>query len=434
MQIHLDSIGCRLNHCEMEDLARQLAGRGHRIVDAPEEADILILNTCTVTQEAARKSRQAARRLHRANPRARLFITGCYATLSPIQAGAIDGVTQVVGNQQKQGLLSLLAPHPGPAGPPVWRLPTGRTRAFVKIQDGCDNRCTYCVTTIARGASRSRPAREILTQIQHLVAAGYQEVVLTGVHVGNYGHEKGRETAGMAPLKQLVTTILAETSLPRLRLSSLEPWHLDEGFLGLWDNPRLCRQLHLPLQSGSASVLRRMARRTTPDAFHHLACAALKAIPDLALTTDLIVGFPGESRTEFEESLDFASRLDFARLHVFAFSPRPGTIAAGLPDQLPKGIIQERSNRMRALGAEKARTFMQRFVGRTMEVLWESSLSRPGQPLLWRGHTDNYIPVHTSSDHSLHNTMTSTELAELQNGGLKGILLEPTSTQPVSQA
>ncbi len=428
MRIYLDSIGCRLNQSEMESLARQLAGRGHTLASSPAKADRCILNTCSVTREAERKSRQAARRIRRANPDTQLLITGCYATLCPDQAAAVEGVTQVVANPQKQNILAILDPdQQSTERGACWRLPGGRTRAFVKVQDGCDNRCSYCITTIARGEGRTRPLADVVGEIQALESAGYQEVVLTGVHVGSYGRDRAsRDGSGQsrAPnLRRLIQTILSETGIPRLRLSSLEPWNLDSDLLDLWQNPRLCRQLHLPLQSGSASVLRRMGRRTTPEAYRWLAEAALDTIPDLALTTDIIVGFPGESDSEIEASLEFVRQLDFARLHVFGYSRRPGTRAAQMEGQLPRALVRKRSRLMRALGRQKQEAFLRRFLGRTMEVLWESTVSDNGSRGLWRGHTGNYIQVTAdAAGERLWNSITPTLLTGLRPGGMWGIL------------
>ncbi len=436
MRIYLDSIGCKLNQSEMESLARQLAGRGHTLANSPAQADRCILNTCSVTREAERKSRQAARRIKRTNPDTQLLLTGCYATLCPDRAAAVEGVTQVVTNSEKQSILAILdADRQAPDREACWRLPGGRTRAFVKVQDGCDNRCSYCITTIARGEGRTRPLPDVVGEIQALESAGYQEVVLTGVHVGSYGRDRaswaGSGQTRPPDLRLLIQRILSETSIPRLRLSSLEPWNLELDLLNLWQNPRLCRQLHLPLQSGSASVLRRMERQITPEAYRRLAKTALDAIPDLALTTDIIVGFPGESDSEFEASLEFVRQLSFARLHVFGYSRRPGTRAAQMEGQLSRALIREKSQQMRALGRQKQEAFLRRFLGRTMKVLWESEVSDNGSRglgrNLWRGHTGNYIQVTADAGGGrLWNSVTPTLLTGLRSGGMWGILKPET--------
>jgi threonylcarbamoyladenosine tRNA methylthiotransferase MtaB len=420
MHIYVDSIGCRLNHSEMESLARQLASHGHSIAGSAAEAELCVLNTCAVTGEAERKSRQAARRLRRANPDAHLILTGCYATLCPAPAAALPGAPRIVSNSEKGQLPAVLDLERQETVSPVWQLPAGRTRAFVKAQDGCDNRCTYCVTTIARGPSRSRPLPEIIAEIQALETAGYHEVVLTGVHVASYGRDSAVISDG-ASLTTLVKAILSETGICRLRLSSLEPWDLEPGFFSLWQNSRLCRQLHLPLQSGSAGVLRRMGRPITPQVYRALARSALALIPGLALTTDIIVGFPGETRDEFQESVDLAQALDFARLHVFSYSPRPGTAAAQMPKQVPGPIMRERGRQMRELGHQKQEAFQRRFLGQEMAVLWEART----EDGCYQGHTGNYIRVRAASSRPLRNTITRTLLTELRSGIVWGVVCGP---------
>ena len=276
MRIHVSSLGCKLNQSEMDSLAARLRAAGHELAASPAGADMCVLNTCAVTQVAAQKSRQAVRRLHHENPAARLVVTGCYAELSPADLQDLPGVEMVAGNRAKDHLLDHLpAPlPPATATTPAFR---PRTRALVKIQDGCDNACTYCIIHVARGEQRSRPAGEILDEVRARLAAGYREIVLTGVHVGAYG----RDRAG-GPLELdlwgLVARILAETTVPRLRLSSVEPWDLPDGALALWQDARLCRHLHLPLQSGAAATLRRMGRRYDPAGFAALVEAARRGV------------------------------------------------------------------------------------------------------------------------------------------------------------
>jgi threonylcarbamoyladenosine tRNA methylthiotransferase MtaB len=253
-------------------------------------------------------------------------------------------------------------------------------------------------------------------EVQGLVKAGYQEVVLTGVHLGSFGRERQESVGRSSPLHQLVQALLAETDVPRLRLSSLEPWDLAPDFFDLWSDPRLCRQLHLPLQSGSDEVLRRMARRMTTDDFLKLAAAARARIPGLALTTDLIVGFPGETDAMFQKSYHFVRELAFARLHVFPYSPRPGTAAARMPDQVAPQARAERARALRQLGAQQARAFQRQFVGRTLPVLWE----KPDAEGLWRGHTDNYLSVRTVCETDLFNRITPTRLVEALGQELEG--------------
>ncbi len=418
-RVYLDSIGCRLNRSEIDGLARQLTDHGHRLVLNPAEANVIVLNTCAVTQEAERKSRQRASKLHRAAPAADLLLTGCLAALEPTQVARLPGVSHVADNRQKNDILSLLElDRPTAATLPIGMIPGGRTRAFVKVQDGCDNQCAYCVTTIARGPGSSRPPEQVLREIEALVTAGYQEVVLTGVNMGSYRWQA--DTLQQTDLAALVRSILSRTTVRRLRLSSVEPWDVNPGIIRLWQNPRVCRQLHLPLQSGSASVLRRMIRPISPEAYRQLAESALSAVTDLALTTDVIVGFPGESENEFEESLDLVREIPFSRLHVFGFSPRPGTVAARMDNHLAPQAVRERSQHMRALGRQKQDAFLRRFVGHTMDVLWESRVRSDDDPPAWRGHTDNYIAVTAQSPTPLHNRIRPTLLSHIVQGGMHG--------------
>jgi threonylcarbamoyladenosine tRNA methylthiotransferase MtaB len=423
MRVRLETLGCRLNTSEMEQLARRLRAAGHQIVDAEVPCDVCVINTCAVTHLAERKSRQLIRRLQQAHPQALLVVTGCYAELEAPRVQAM-GVPLVVGNQQKEQLMEIIARELGlpVAAPAQTAVCAGglRTRAFVKVQDGCDNACTFCVVRLARGKGRSRPPEEVLQEVHQLLRAGYREVVLSGVHLGAYGHDWGDRRG----LFQLVRRLLAETDLARLRLSSLEPWDITPDFFTLWEDRRLARHLHLPLQSGCDATLRRMARRTTTQAFAELVAVARAAIPDLAVTTDIMVGFPGESEAEFAESLAFVEAMQFARLHIFRYSPRPGTRAATMPDQVPPAVAAERAQRMHALGAKLERSFRRRFIGRTMEVLWETA--RPGDGTwLWSGLTDNYLRVTTSSVENLHNTITPTRLLAEKDNGLYGEVEPP---------
>jgi len=420
MNVYLESLGCRLNQSELESLAVQFAVAGCDVVADPALADVCVVNTCAVTAEAERKSRHRARALARVNPQARVALVGCYATLEPERCAALPGVSWVVPNLDKEQTVETVTASSSPApGVPLrlshpWREGATplRTRAFVKVQDGCDNHCTYCVVRLLRGPARSRPIADVVAKVRSLVEAGCQEVVLTGVNLGSYGRDKDLPGG----LRALVELLLSHTDLPRLRLSSLEPWDLNESFFRLWENARLCRQLHLPLQAGCDATLRRMGRRVTTAEFARLVEVARAVVPDMAVTTDVIVGFPGEDGFAFRASYDFLVEMEFARLHVFRYSPRPGTAAVRLPDAVPGEIRDARARVVRELGARQAFRFRRRFVGWEMAVLWE----RRRRGRLWAGLTDNYLQVVTNSADNLHNRLTTTRLLALQDDHLVG--------------
>ncbi|MCG6964381.1 MAG: tRNA (N(6)-L-threonylcarbamoyladenosine(37)-C(2))-methylthiotransferase MtaB [Acidobacteria bacterium] len=427
MRVRLETLGCRLNIGEVEAMARQLACAGHRLVPPGETADLCVLNSCTVTASAARKSRHLLHQLRRANPNAALVLTGCYAELQPDRV-RLAGADLVVGNADKdrlvqileeRGLLTDADPVPDVDASPTPVAAGWRTRAFVKVQDGCDNRCAFCIVTVARGASRSRPAEDIVRQIRELTAEGYREAVLSGVHLGSYGHDLGQRDG----LSRLVRRILAETELPRLRLSSVEPWDLDDGFFELFSDPRVLPHLHLPLQSGCDTTLRRMARRTTASQVSALIAAARAAHSWMAVTTDVMVAFPGETEEEFEESFSFIERASFARLHVFRYSVRVGTPAARMPGRVDSAVATSRSRRMHELGARLEEEYKRRFLGRRARVLWEDA-EPYGLGLRWSGLTPNYLRVltETPAGTNLLNASTETELLQAMPGAVLGFV------------
>lgn len=424
MKVYLDTVGCRLNQSEIESYARQFRAAGHRIVSQMEEADMMVLNSCAVTAAAASDSRQKVRQAERRGVD-QIVVTGCWSTLKPETVAAFPGVTQVVPNAAKDELVAeLLQISPQTIDlEPIAREPIPgsrqRTRAFIKVQDGCENRCTFCITTVVRGRSRSRPVKEVLADIRAARKGGAQEVVLTGVHLGSWGYDF--ETT--AHLRELVEKILELSDVPRLRLSSLEPWDLDEDFFKLWEDPRLCRHLHLPLQSGCAATLRRMARKTRPEAFLALVEAARSHIPGLAVTTDVIVGFPGESKEEFAESLDFVRAMEFAGGHVFTYSERPGTAAAALPNQVHNATRKRRSAQMRRVLAESQARFQEGFLGKQLPVLWESAEANGEATWKLSGLTDNYLRVAALAASPLWNQITLTQLASLSGRGFEGQVL-----------
>jgi threonylcarbamoyladenosine tRNA methylthiotransferase MtaB len=430
MKIHLHTLGCRLNQAEIETMARQFQAGGHTITPDATEADAIVLNTCAVTAGAARDARALTRRFHRANEAAEIVLTGCYATLAPAELAALPGVGRVVGNADKARLPSLLDPALPADAPDFDREPLARespagnfdrTRAFIKVQDGCDNRCTFCVTTVARGAGRSRPLADVVAEVSAFAAAGYGEAVLSGVHLGSYGRDLGRPDG----LRELLAALLAHTDMPRLRLSSLEPWDVAEDFFQLWENPRLLPHLHLPLQSGSDRVLRRMARRTSRAGFCALAGEARARIPDLNLSTDLIAGFPGETDDDFAATLAYVEELAFARLHVFSYSLRPGTAAARMTGQVPGPAKRERTARLIALGERLSLDFHRRYEGAIRPVLWETVTGADPDGLRWAGYTDNYIRVTAVGPPDLSRLVTPTRLSDARPDGMSGEIARP---------
>ncbi len=425
MKIFLDSIGCRLNQSEIEKIAAQFHHSGHQIVRQAGEADLVVVNTCSVTAAAASDSRQKIRQANRAGAAA-IVVTGCWATLEPKDALALPGVGWVVPNDRKSRLVSLILGLPEDAYDlePLLRerLPGAheRTRAFIKVQDGCDNHCTFCVTRLARGASRSAPLDQVLRDVNAALATGTREVVLSGVHLGAWG----RDLPGGTGLSNLIRGIIERTPLERLRLSSLEPWDLEDGFFTLWENRRLCRHLHLPLQSGSAETLRRMVRKTTPPAFAALISNIRESIPEIAITTDIICGFPGETEAEFQESLDFVRRMDFAGGHVFNYSARPQTAAAGLPGRVPHEDRKRRSAEMRLALGDSAARFRHGFIGKELPVLWENHSCRVGDRFRMEGLSDNYLRVTALTDDNRWNRINRVHIIREDDGELTGDLLD----------
>lgn len=422
MKVFLDMVGCRLNQAEIERMASQFRSLGHAIVPEAGEADLVIVNTCTVTSQAASDSRQRIRQAARAGSKD-IVVTGCWSTLQPAQAAEIPGVIQVIPNDQKDHLVSELLQRPAHDFDmePLARAPLPglrqRTRAFIKAQDGCDNHCTFCITTLARGASVSRLSADVLGDIRAALLGGAQEIVLTGVHLGAWGLDIESR------LSSLIKRILDETDTPRLRLSSLEPWDLDEEFFALWEDPRLCPHLHLPIQSGSTSTLKRMLRKTTPDSFRSLVEAARRIIPGVAITTDILTGFPGETEVEFLETLDFIREMDFAGGHIFTYSARPGTPAARMRNQVPHEIRKQRHHILRDVFSKGAINYRRNFIGRTLPVLWESVTQVSDSGWQLEGWTGNYIRVTANAPEPRWNKVDSVRVSGINLVGLDGIIV-----------
>jgi threonylcarbamoyladenosine tRNA methylthiotransferase MtaB len=416
-KIAIESLGCKLNQAETESLAWQLLDKGHRLTESAGEADIYVLNTCTVTHVADRKARHLLRSARRANPRALIVAVGCYAQRAPEELRQLGVVDLILGNKEKDRLAEILAGRSNQANEGREQPATsyqGHTRSLIKIQEGCNSFCSFCVVPYTRGRERSRSSEEVLHEVMEGVDAGYKEMVLTGSKIGSY-RWNGESHSG---LPRLIGNILEKTNIERLRLSSLQPRDLAPELIGLWADDRLCPHLHLPLQSGSQATLRQMGRGYSIAEYEGAVYRVRQAIPDLAITTDVIVGFPGEGEKEFEESYRFCERMGFAKIHVFPYSARCGTAAATLPDQVEERAKKDRSQQMLALAEESARRFRGQFLGRTMTVLWENRLSQGN----WNGLTANYIRVFTQSEQALTNRLLKVRLVAEHAQGLVGEL------------
>ena len=393
MRVFLTNLGCKLNQGETDAIARRLAGDGHVIVRRLEEADLHVVNSCTVTQQAARDSRRSARRAGRESLAARTVLTGCWATGSEPQARRLEGVELVIPNDRKAELVDrVYQAFPELAARGAASASEGasfqQVRSALPIEDGCDMGCSFCVIPATRGRQRSRDPRAIVADALALHAAGCREVVLTGVQISAY-------RSGTVGLCELVSRLVEQTPVGRFRLTSLAPWQVDDRLLESWP-ARVCRHLHLSLQSGCDATLRRMRRPYTTARFAQLVERARSAVPGLAVTTDVITGFPGETEQELRSSLAFVAALGFARVHVFTYSERPGTRAASLSGGVPVAERRERTARMLEVATRSEREFRRSQVGLHAEVLWEDR--RGGHR---RGTTDNYLRVRGVCDGAL---------------------------------
>lgn len=481
----ITTLGCKVNQADSEAISEQMSAAGFVQCEFTDRADIYIVNTCTVTHMGDRSSRQMINQARRRRPDALLVVTGCYAEINPQAVAALPGVDLVIGNGNKESLVDSIntqlksPPVPGqyveedvasvkthsqrqilsiidtenqhigsdsslqfigadeepqPENPsrismvsdlstlPVAassRLHT-RTRVQMKVQDGCDNRCTYCIVPYVRGGSRSRSIESVVEHVQRKTKAGFQEIVLTGIHLGDY--HPG--TDNKHDLGDLIAALLQDTDIRRIRVSSLEPEDFRLDWLELWENPRMCRHLHLPMQSGSDYILRRMARRYNSERYRKIVTTAKQLVIGMAISTDIITGFPGESDSDFEQTYQLATELQFAKAHIFRFSPRHGTPAARMQGQVKEEIKKARSERLLALNDLDVRRFRQQFLGETVQVLLESY--KHGR---WEGLTDNYLRVEVdgladSTNEKWQNTIVKAHLKELVEDGVLGVAVE----------
>ncbi|MCL2670247.1 MAG: tRNA (N(6)-L-threonylcarbamoyladenosine(37)-C(2))-methylthiotransferase MtaB [Syntrophaceae bacterium] len=402
-RVAVTTLGCKVNQCDSAGLAATLVKEGMTLVPFGAEADWIIINTCTVTAKTDNQSRQLIRRAVRQHPKAQILVTGCYAQRAPEEIARISGVRLIAGNKEKAMIPVLLASLADEAVPQVKVGEIGserrfvpleatvfpeHTRSFLKIQDGCDAFCTYCIVPYARGHCRSLPPAEVSAAVRCLADKGYREVVLTGVHLGAYG----RDLKPPEDLTSLLAGLLAENLVDRLRLSSIEPREITEGLLAMmWEGKGLCRHLHIPLQSGDDGILKSMRRNYDAAFFHTLIKKIHQTVPGIAIGIDCLVGFPGETEAAFDNTYELIEALPVAYLHVFPYSRRPGTPAASLPGQIPEEEKNRRSLRLRRLGTRKRRVFARQFLGHPMPVLIEDRIDGATGSLL--GLSDHYIPV-----------------------------------------
>ena len=416
MNINFQALGCRLNEAELETWASQFLKCGHQVTTDSSEADIMVFNSCAVTSEADRKSRQQIGRLHRGNPQAKLVVTGCHASLNSEAVKNYLGVDLVVNNQNKEALVEQTLDQFGGSDQALELTNEnalflrGRHRAFIKVQDGCRYRCTYCIVTIARGEERSRSVDEIINEINHLHRQGIQEIAITGVHVGGYGSDTGSN------LYELLSEILDRTQIPRIRLASVEPWDLPDNFFRLFQDARLMPHMHLPIQSGSDSVLRRMARRCKTAEFTQIVNKARDSVPLFNITTDIIVGFPGETEAEWQQTMDYVETTGFGHMHIFSYSRREGTKAARLPDQVDKATRKERSLQMHELAARLKKTELEKHIGSRCSVLWERIINQESG--LWTGYTPQYHKIVSGDADISEAKITEVSVEQVSQDGI----------------
>jgi threonylcarbamoyladenosine tRNA methylthiotransferase MtaB len=432
----ITTLGCKVNQSESETIRQELQASGWRPVAKGQPADVVVVNTCTVTGKAGMQSRQSLRRAIRENPGARIVVTGCHAQTAPRELAGIAGVSEVIGNTHKHAISSLLTAGarnpPGPAKtfcgsmppPPPFRWAPaveslGRTRAFLKIQDGCNANCSYCIVPRARGASRSMPFRQVLASLQALADNGYREAVLAGIHLGRYG----LDLTPPSSLQQLLQAVIAAAPIDRIRLSSIEPLEIHREIIALAaEHPMICRHFHIPLQSGDDGVLTRMRRPYRTDYFRSLILEIHRRMPDAAIGVDVMAGFPGETDAAFCGTLELIRQLPVSYLHVFHFSARPGTPAGAFPDQVPAAVVKSRCRQLRELGDLKRREFYQKFVGSKVQVLVETKRDPVTGRL--KGITSNYLPVLIAGGDRRMNRLLRVRIESMKGNRLLGAVAE----------
>lgn len=424
-RVAIATLGCKTNQFESAAMSEKFEKAGYAVVPFTQPADIYVVNSCTVTARTDAETRRLIRRARRLNPEARVVATGCYAQVAPGELERLPEVDSVVGNREKQDIIALVESGESrisdiaaelEAGPLKLESFAEHTRAFLQAQNGCNSFCSYCIVPYARGRSRSVPLDDMLDGIRRLVAKGFQEIVLTGIHLGAYGLDLAPSTS----LTELVLRIDTEQLVPRLRIGSVEPNEVSDDLLGLMAQSKsICPHLHLPLQSGSDTVLQRMGRRYTTAFFRDLMTRARSVLPTAFIGADVIAGFPGESEAEFNETLQLVRDLPFSDLHVFPYSKRPGTRAATAPDHLPARIITERAEQLRNLAAEKKTAFLRSNLGQELPTLGQSYDAKTGRV---RGLTRNYLQVEYPGDSALLNREVVVQIDHFEGMVCRGIL------------
>lgn len=431
-RVALATLGCKVNQYESAALEQLFRERGYTVVDFDSVADVYVINTCTVTHLGDRKSRQLIRRAGRVNPDALVVVTGCYAQTAPDEVLEVDGVDLVVGSGNRASIVDLV--ENAAKGRKVkavqdiarcrqfeelpGEMHQGRVRAYLKIQEGCENFCSYCIVPYARGPLRSRAPESVLDAVRALVDKGFKEIVLTGIHTGAYGRERGD-----IDLVRLLEKIAGVPGLARLRLSSVEPNDVTPELLDLLvSGPPFCQHLHIPLQSGDDTILKKMKRRYDTAFYRHLLEKVREKMPCASVTTDVMVGFPGEREEHFANTRDFIRDMRFSGLHVFKYSPRRGTPAARMPDQVKPGVKDARSKELIALGRELARAFAMQYLEKIVEVLLEPA--SPGvQGYNLEGLTGNYVRVLVNGDPAWPGKVASVKVTGWGGNGLTGRII-----------
>ena len=426
LSVMIETHGCKLNQADTQLLSRELVSAGYGLAGKAEDADVYVLNTCTVTHVADRKARQAVRAAKRRNPNSLIVATGCYAQRAPDDLRSMPEIDLVVGNVDKPSLARMIG---GLASDPDSACAVGddmalsqvmriRSRAMVKIQEGCDQVCAYCIVPTVRGRERSIPVDDIVSTANAYAEMGCQEVVLTGTQLGSYGFDlEDMNIAG------LVRALLDRTEVPRIRISSLQPRDISEELLDLWSDPRLCPHFHVPLQSGSDSILKTMRRRYTSAEFQDSVRRVREAVPGVAVTADVIVGFPGETESDFQDSVDACVEAGLASAHVFPYSIRPGTSAAYFKGQVDHAVKSNRAKELGAVVDDLARQFRSASVGQTRRVLWERA-APSDEGTAWTGLTDNYLRARALSESDLANHITRATLESLDGEVMNARILD----------